>query len=210
VWWPFRWFFSKPTVKAILGAAILGGTALWFWSWPGLLVACLFVWLFSLFRQNQMSRSSESETGHQKTPAATPMSSSESEQEKYEREQEYERQQAQKDERLIADTHKRSTFKHIPGQPWGDPSSYVKASTHKELKQAQEALDEREVEIREHEEALKRQKADSCERDEAREREAREFLSREADRVLKEREEQREAAQKREREAEPNRPPWLH
>jgi len=60
--WPFQlmfWlvstFLKKPIVKVTLATAILGGVALWFWSWPGLLVVCLFVWLFTLFRQNQKS-----------------------------------------------------------------------------------------------------------------------------------------------------------
>lgn len=57
--WPFelawaliRWFFSKP-VGAVFAAAILGGVALWFWNWPGLLVVCLLVWLYTMFRQHQ-------------------------------------------------------------------------------------------------------------------------------------------------------------
>jgi hypothetical protein len=183
VWSLFRWFVSKPAVKAILAAAILGGAVLWFWSWLGLLVACLFVWLFTLFRQNHKSRPSEEEAGRQKTPSATARSLGESEQED-------EHRQEQKDEYLIAVTHHESPFKHIPGQPWGDPSFYVRPSTQ-ELKQGQDALNEREAEKREHEEALKRQEAGTREYDEARERESREFLNREAERVLKEREEKR-------------------
>src|ERR1700758_4648808 len=34
-------------VTAILITLVLGGGALWIWGWPGLLVVCLFVWLFT-------------------------------------------------------------------------------------------------------------------------------------------------------------------
>jgi hypothetical protein len=131
-------------------------------------------------------------------------SSSEDEQGREHQQEEVEQQQEY--ERRIAVAHQKTPFKHIPGQPWGDPSSYVRASTPKELKQGQEALVEREVEIREHEEALKRQEADNRQRDEAREREARGFLARESERVQKEREE-REAVEKRKREAHSR---WTH
>jgi hypothetical protein len=192
VWRLFRWFFSRPTVKAVLAAAVLGGFALWFWNWPGLLIACLFVWLFTLFRRNQRERSS---TGSAvAAPAATPMSSSESEQEIAERAQ---REEEERDERLIAEIHSRSQFKHLAGWPWGDPSSYIRTPTSAEVDQARNALHEREAARREHQEALRIQEACDRERAQAREREAREFLSREAERVLKEREERREAETKR-------------
>jgi hypothetical protein len=56
IWWTIRSVLAIPVVKAILAAAILGGIALWFWNWQGLLVVCLFVWLFTMFRQSQKSK----------------------------------------------------------------------------------------------------------------------------------------------------------
>lgn len=44
-------------MEALLLTAVLGAVALWIWGWPGLLVVCLFVWLFTLIRQNQKSKS---------------------------------------------------------------------------------------------------------------------------------------------------------
>jgi hypothetical protein len=40
-------------VTALLLTVVLGGVGLLIWGWPGLLVVCLFVWLFTLLRQNQ-------------------------------------------------------------------------------------------------------------------------------------------------------------
>lgn len=63
--WPFQltWrlihlFFSKP-VGAFFATAVLGGAALWFWGWPGLLVVCLLIWLYTLFRQHQKSNAKQ-------------------------------------------------------------------------------------------------------------------------------------------------------
>lgn len=55
MWYGIRRLIAKPVVKALLLAAVLGTGALRIWGWPGLLVVCLFVWLFTLFRQNQKS-----------------------------------------------------------------------------------------------------------------------------------------------------------
>jgi hypothetical protein len=85
----------------------------------------------------------------------------------------------------------RSDYKHIPGQPWGDPSFYIKASPE-ELNHAAEALRRAEVERRESEAAEQERKRVD---EEARNRQAREFLVREAEIVLRERE-QREARRK--------------
>lgn len=51
-----RMLIAKPVMTALLLTSVLGTGALWFWGWPGLLVVCLFVWLFTLFRQNQKPR----------------------------------------------------------------------------------------------------------------------------------------------------------
>jgi hypothetical protein len=63
VFLPFQllWYGTQgltSIVKSLLLAAVLGVAAMWFGSWPGLLVVCLFVWLFTLFRQNQKSTAS--------------------------------------------------------------------------------------------------------------------------------------------------------
>jgi hypothetical protein len=63
VFLPFQllWYGTQgltSIVKSLLLAAVLGVAAMWFGSWPGLLVVCLFVWLFTLFRQNQKSPAS--------------------------------------------------------------------------------------------------------------------------------------------------------
>ncbi len=60
---PFGWIWRQlaklnPYLRALLVTVVLGGVALYFWNWPGLLVVCLFVWLFTLIRQNQQRRSS--------------------------------------------------------------------------------------------------------------------------------------------------------
>jgi len=75
--------------------------------------------------------------------------------------QEFGRQQ--QEERLIAVAHKESPFKHIPGQPWGDPSSYAKPSLPREREQTRDALIEREAEKQEHEDALKELEAEKRE-----------------------------------------------
>jgi hypothetical protein len=104
-------------------------------------------------------------------------------------------------------------YQHVPGLAWGDPSSYVRASTPEELESAREAFAKREAQRQEAEGAREREAMLEQERkkrdEEKREREAREFLIREAAVVLKEREE-REAAQKRKHEAEANRTRWTH
>jgi hypothetical protein len=60
--WPFQlpfwiasYIWAKPIVRALFFTVVLGGAALWFWSWPGLLVVCLFIWLYTMFRQHQKS-----------------------------------------------------------------------------------------------------------------------------------------------------------
>jgi hypothetical protein len=58
LWYGIRRLIAKPVVKALLFTAVLGTGALWIFGWPGLLVVCLFIWLFTLFRQNQKSTSS--------------------------------------------------------------------------------------------------------------------------------------------------------
>jgi hypothetical protein len=118
-------------------------------------------------------------------------------------------------ERQIEAAQQETPYQHIPGLPWGDPGSYsyVRALTRDELEQAREDFAKREAErcdalaAKEHEAVLEqeRKKRD----DEKREQEARDFLIREAAAVVKEREE-REAAQKREREAEALRTRWIH
>jgi hypothetical protein len=58
---PVLFLFAKliahPVVTALVLTVVLGTGALWLWSWPGLLVVCLLVWLFTLlltlFRRNQ-------------------------------------------------------------------------------------------------------------------------------------------------------------
>jgi hypothetical protein len=49
-------------MKALLLTVVFGSLALWIWSWPGLLVVCLFVWLFTLLHQT-FSRKNESSNG---------------------------------------------------------------------------------------------------------------------------------------------------
>jgi hypothetical protein len=83
-------------------------------------------------------------------------SSSEDEKERERQQEEVELQQEY--ERQIEAAHQKSQFKHIPGQPWGDPSSYAKASTPDELERAREALHKREAEKREREAAEKRKR----------------------------------------------------
>jgi hypothetical protein len=97
----------------------------------------------------------------------------------------------------------RGDIQHIPGAPWGDPSSYVWASTPERLEQARDDLQKREIERceRETQAALEQERKKLDE--ERREREAREFLNREAERVLKEREEREELRTTREPEPEP-------
>jgi hypothetical protein len=58
-WWIAIYVWSKPIVRALLLTIVLGGAALWFWSWPGLLVVCLFIWLFTMFLQHQKSSAKE-------------------------------------------------------------------------------------------------------------------------------------------------------
>jgi hypothetical protein len=53
-----RWLSKlNPFVRALIVTVVLGSIALYFWNWPGLLAVCLFVWLFTLIRQNQQRRS---------------------------------------------------------------------------------------------------------------------------------------------------------
>jgi hypothetical protein len=40
---------THPGVTALLLTAVLGTGALWIWGWPGLLVVCLLLWLFTIF-----------------------------------------------------------------------------------------------------------------------------------------------------------------
>jgi hypothetical protein len=80
-------------------------------------------------------------------------------------------------------------IKHIPGAPWGDPSSYVWASTLVELEQARDDLQKREMQRRESETQAAHEQERKQRDDERREQEAREFLNREAARVIKEWEE---------------------
>jgi hypothetical protein len=123
------------------------------------------------------------------------------------------RENQQEREREVEAPRQETQYQHIPGLAWGDPSSYVRASTPEELERAREDFAKREAQRREAEAARQREamleeelkKGD----EEKREQEAREFLIREAAVVLREREE-REAAQKRKREAEANRTPWIH
>jgi hypothetical protein len=97
-------------------------------------------------------------------------------------------------------------LQHIPGRPWGDPSSYIRASTPDELERAREALHRREAERRDALAAKEREGVLEQERkkreDEKREQEAREYLIRESQRVLKEREEQE--VQRKPQEPEPD------
>jgi hypothetical protein len=79
-------------------------------------------------------------------------------------------------------------YKHIPGLPWGDPTSYVKASTTEELEQAREALNKSTAEKHEREAQLVLEQERRRLAEEKREQEAREYLVREAERVVKERE----------------------
>ena len=127
--------------------------------------------------------------------ASKSTNSSISVEEQDEEEDEEEQDHEEENERMVAAAHESSPFKHIPGQPWGDPSSYAKDLTSSELEQARDALLAREVELREHQEALRAREAENRERDASREREAREFLRSEADRILKEREERRDLGQ---------------
>lgn len=180
VWALVRRFFSMP-VGAVFATAVLGGVSLWFWSWPGLLVVCLMIWLYIMVRQHQKPRTPKE--GESASGVAAPAANSSASESEHEPVQDW--------EPLIAIAHHRSLFKHIPGQPWGDSDSYELTQV-REVFTRHEALEEREAEIREHDEALRKKR----ERDEAREQEAREFLVREAERVLKE----REAAQKRDSE----------
>jgi len=55
LWQGIQRVIAKPGVKPLILTAVLGIITLWIWSWPGLLVVCLLVWLFKLFRQNQES-----------------------------------------------------------------------------------------------------------------------------------------------------------
>jgi hypothetical protein len=117
------------------------------------------------------------------------------------------------EQRKVETPQQGTPYQHIPGLAWGDPSSYVRASTPEELERAREGLAKREAQRREAEAAREREAVLEQERrkrdDEKREQEAREFLIREAERVQRERDE-REAAEKREREAEANRTRWIH
>jgi hypothetical protein len=118
-------------------------------------------------------------------------------------EKEFERQQ--ECECQVEATHQASQYKHIPGLPWGDPGSYIKASSADELEQALEALHKREAEKRERVARAALEQARKEVEDEKREQEAREFLIRESERVRKEREDRevRHEAREREREPEP-------
>jgi hypothetical protein len=49
LWTPFYIVWRISALKAILAAAIFGGIAFWLEGWRGLLVVCLFVWLFIQF-----------------------------------------------------------------------------------------------------------------------------------------------------------------
>ena len=80
-------------------------------------------------------------------------------------------------------------YKHIPGLPWGDPTSYAKASTAEELEQAREALNKRTAEKYEREAQLALDQERKRLAEEKREQEAREYLVRESERVQREREE---------------------
>jgi|HubBroStandDraft_4_1064222.scaffolds.fasta_scaffold07950_4 hypothetical protein len=136
----------------------------------------------------------------------------------------------EREKRQIEAAHQKSQFKHVPGLPWGDPSSYVRGPIPEQVEHARESNRERKAEEREREieaiqcdfsTALKAPTSEELERarretnkrdaiaakerdDEKREREAREFLVRESERVLKEREE-REAAKKQKLEQEQER-----
>jgi hypothetical protein len=87
-------------------------------------------------------------------------------------------------DRQIEGAEQNTQLKHIPGLPWGDPSSYVRASTPDELEQAREGFHRREVERRDALAAKEREATSEQERkkrdDEKREKEAREFLIRES------------------------------
>jgi hypothetical protein len=109
---------------------------------------------------------------------------SEGEEKKYESPQESERQ--------IEIAHQESQYKHIPGLPWGDPSSYAKASTAEELERAREALNRWAAEKYEREAKLALEQERKRLDDENREQEAREYLVRESERVQREREQREE------------------
>jgi hypothetical protein len=92
-------------------------------------------------------------------------------------------------------------IKHIPGAPWGDPSSYVWASTPVELEQARDDLQKREMQRRESETQAALEQERKKRDDEKREQETRDFLNREAARVIKEREEGEEQRKRKGRES---------
>ena len=54
--------------------------------------------------------------------------------------EEYERQQQYDDQ--VKRVHEMSDFKHIPGQPWGDPSSYVTAQQCQETERLEQSARE--------------------------------------------------------------------
>jgi hypothetical protein len=101
------------------------------------------------------------------------------------------------DEAQVERALAQSAYKHIPTLPWGDPSSYVKASTREELEQIATARQKEETDKRDFEAQEKERKKRD---DERREQEARDFLNREAARVIKEREERDEQRKRNGRE----------
>lgn len=162
---------NKPT-KALLAIALIALGFLWRPAWGLLLLFLLVEWAES--RWNELLEAIR------RIGRRAPR-----DEKRDELQEEFEQQPT--DEGLIEAAHKKSDYKHVPRLPWGDPSSYVKASTAEELARV---AHNREIEQdwREQEE-------------QRREEEAREFLVRESERVQKERLEREGAHETREREA---------
>lgn len=215
---PSRALILVPLLLFVLGAIlqvnwlkVVGGVCLvgWYIDYS-LRPALLKRWYELLDAIRQRRQTGEPASSGDGSAADSSASNS-----KQEYESQHELEQEPLEEARIAIAHHKSTFKHLPGQPWGDPNSYVIAPTRQLEKQAQEgfeveeAVKAREAEIREHDEALNKLEIEKREREKARDQEAREFLVRESERVLKEREE-REDPRKREREAQADRTRWTH
>lgn len=153
----------KDRVKTGLWIALL--VVGWFW-WPAwVILACI---VLSDRAEHAWEQLLDAIRGRRQTVTAD--LTAQTTQDSSELDEEFKRQQ--ECERHIEIVHQQSEYKHISGLPWGDPSSYVKASTPEELEQDE------------------RKKLAEAQR----QREAQEFLNREAARVIKEREEREERA----------------